>query len=198
MVELIRAATVPEARFRLRPSTLQELNRFAILGMRPAEGSFRTGPITISGSVHQPPPWTDVPRYVDDLCDYVNENWAAKSPIHLSAYVMWRLNWIHPFPDGNGRTSRAGSYLVMCAKLGYLVPGHTTIPQRIAAQKRPYWHALEAADQADANGNIDVSAMEHILEEFLEAQLREVHGSAIGKPVGTPVPPGPAWGGGDD
>lgn len=111
---------------------------------------------------------------------------------------MWRLNWIHPFPDGNGRTSRAASYLVLCTSLGYLIPGHTTIPQRIAARKRPYWHALEAADEADARGTIDVSAMESLLEEFLEAQLREVHSSAIGKPIRTPVPPGPAWAEGTD
>jgi Fic family protein len=197
LVELIREATAPGGRFRLRPSTLQELNRYAIEGMRAAAGAFRTSAIlAITGSQHAPPEWTEVPRHVDDMCDYVNDNWTA-SPIHLASYVMWRLNWIHPFPDGNGRTSRAVSYLVMCARLGYLIPGHTTIPQRIAAAKRPYYRALEQADEASKEDAVDVSAMEALLEEFLEAQLREVHRSATGKPIRTPVPPGPAWGGGD-
>ncbi|MBL8221394.1 MAG: Fic family protein, partial [Bryobacterales bacterium] len=31
--------------------------------------------------------------------------------------VMWRLNWIHPFFGGNGRTARSASYLVLCASL---------------------------------------------------------------------------------
>lgn len=121
------------------------------------------------------------------------DSWHTATPIHLASYVMWRLNWIHPFPDGNGRTSRAGSYLVMCAKLGYLIPGHTTIPHRIAADKRTYYRALEAADNADQEGRIDVSAMESVLETFLEAQLQEVHDAALGKRERTPVPPGPAW-----
>ena len=47
-----------------------------------------------------------VAELVEDMCDYVNENWEAKSAIHLAAYIMWRLNWIHPFADGNGRLSR--------------------------------------------------------------------------------------------
>ena len=145
--------------------------------------------------IHEPPEWTAVATFVDDMCDYVNDNWTTKSPIHLAAYVMWRLNWIHPFSDGNGRTSRAASYLVMCVKLGYLVPGHTMIPQRIAANKFPYWKALEKADDADKQGLVDVSAMENLLEEFLEAQLREVRSAALGRRVPSPVPPGPAWGG---
>jgi Fic family protein len=198
LVELIRAATAPGApRFRLRPSTLQELNRFVVRGTRKAPGAFRTVSIEISGSTHEPPEWTEVARFVDDMCDYVNENWTAKSPIHLSAYVMWRLNWIHPFADGNGRTSRAASYLVMCASLGYLVPGHTLIPHRIAANKLPYWKALEKADEADKAGSVDVTAMEGLLEDLLEAQLREVRSAATGRRIPSPVPPGPAWGGGD-
>jgi Fic family protein len=195
LVEIVRAATAPgAAKFRLRPSTLQELNRYAIKGMRAAPGAFRTGPIKISGSGHKPPDWEDVPRYVDEMCEYVNDFWSAKTPIHLAAYVMWRLNWIHPFPDGNGRTSRASSYLVMCVSLGYLVPGHTTIPQLIAANKRPYWHALEDADRADEAGHVDVSTMEGLLERFLETQLRDVRSAATGRRIPSPVPPGPAWG----
>ena len=30
-----------------------------------------------------------------------NDNWDDSTPVHLASYVMWRLNWIHPFTDGN-------------------------------------------------------------------------------------------------
>lgn len=68
LVELIRVAVAAGARFRLRPSALQELNRLAIDGMRSAPGAFRTAPIEgITGSKHQPPRWEEVAGYVDDM-----------------------------------------------------------------------------------------------------------------------------------
>jgi Fic family protein len=48
------------------------------------------------------------------------------TPIHLAAYLMWRLNWIHPFADGNGRTSRIISYVVLSIRAGAILPGTPT------------------------------------------------------------------------
>jgi len=107
------------------------------------------------------------------MCEYVNSNW-DRSPLHLSAYVMWKLNWIHPFSGGNGRTSRAASYLVLCAKLGYRVPGTNTIPEQIVANRQPYYEALDAADAAHSRGTIDLAAMETLLEHALAVQLSSV------------------------
>lgn len=67
----------------------------------------------IKGSQHVPPDAWQVPQLVEELCDYVNDNWDAATALHLAAYVMWRLNWVHPLADGNGRTARAISYLVL-------------------------------------------------------------------------------------
>lgn len=196
LVELIRSS-ISAGRLRLRPSTLMELNRLAVDGLVKSAGAFRHGPIEILGSRHEPPPWQDVAELIDDMCEYVNDG-QGKSPIHLASYIMWRLNWIHPFADGNGRTSRAASYYVLCVGLGQLLPGPRTIPERIASKKPPYWQALEAADRAWENGNIDVSAMEDLLKSLLASQLLDVHKLANGQPLDPlPEPPGPAWGGGD-
>lgn len=116
---------------------------------------------------------------VEEMCDYVNHNWNSKSPIHLAAYLMWRVNWIHPFAGGNGRTSRAVSYLVMCSRLGYRVPGTLTIPEQIVANREPYYAALDVADAAWVGGELDVSAMEKLLSEMLAAQLLSVHKQAV-------------------
>lgn len=107
------------------------------------------------------------------MCDYVTSNW-ARSPLHLSSYMMWRVNWIHPFNGGNGRTSRAISYLVLCARLGYRLVGTNTIPEQIVANRQPYYAALDAADDAYAEGKIDVSAMESLLGQMLAVQLASV------------------------
>ncbi len=171
MVEIINEALRSPQRFRLRPSAIQELNRISINNLEAEAGRWRNEPIVIEGSGHQPPPWEEVPKHVDDLCDYVNDNWDVRSPFHLAAYVMWRLNWIHPFVDGNGRTTRALSYYVLCVKLGFHIPGVTTVPEMIAGDKGPYYEALEAADAADKTGSLDVSEMEYLLSELLARQM---------------------------
>ena len=175
LVVMIETAVVPAAPpFRLRPSTLMELNRIAVDGLMSGAGAYRHGPIGISGTSHEPPPPEEVPEHVDTMCEYVLEHWDA-TPIHLASYIMWRLNWIHPFNDGNGRTSRAVSYLVLCARLGLRLPGTPTIPERIAADKSPYYSALDHADAAWKAGRVDVSAMETLVSASLAAQLVAIH-----------------------
>jgi Fic family protein len=177
MIELIDEGIRP-SRYRFRVSALMELNRLAIAGLQADDGAFRREPIVIHGSSHQPPPPDDVPRLVDEMCEYVEDNWSARSPVHLSSYVMWRLNWIHPWADGNGRTSRVVSYLVVCVRLGFRLPGAISIPERIAKDKFPYYDALDAADAAWRNGELDVSKMEALLDGHLAAQLLSVHTAA--------------------
>lgn len=168
----------PGQPIRLRPSDLLSLNRFALDGIHKFAGTFRTSEIKISGSAHQPPPPDAVPALLEDFCDYANANWSTKSAIHLAAYALWRVNWIHPFVDGNGRTARIISYMLLCAKLGYKLPGSQTIPEQISADKNPYYRALEEADIAFNKGNIDLAAMETLLQEQLASQLLGIHQDA--------------------
>ena len=174
MIELIDQCTGKGPRLKIRPSTIMELNRLAVDGLVEAPGAWRQVEIKITSSSHTPPEHLDVPREIDDMCDYVLSYWNDRTPIHLSSYVMWRLNWIHPFVDGNGRTSRIISYLVLCAKLGYRLPGTKTIPERIAENKKPYYAALDSADGAWKQSRVDVSMMEKLLEDHLAAQLTDV------------------------
>jgi len=167
-----------EGRFRLRLSQLMELNRIAVQGLVEHPGSLRQHAISISGTDHEPPESTQLPELIEELCDYVNDNWSEATPIHLASYIMWRLNWVHPFSDGNGRTSRAVSYLVLCVRLGFRLPGTNTIPDRIADNKDPYYAALDDADARWKAGLVDMSVMEKLLEEYLAAQLVDVVNAA--------------------
>ncbi len=121
------------------------------------------------------------PELVEDMCDYVNDHWEISTPIHLAAYVMWRLNWIHPFADGNGRTSRIVSYVVLSIRAGALLPGTPTIPDQIVDNRKPYFDALDAADLAFGDGKIDVSRMEELLGSLLANQLAQFYKSVGGK-----------------
>jgi Fic family protein len=176
VIEMVETFLDPDRPpFKLRPSHLLHLHRVALAGLSSFAGNWRPSEIEIGGSRHRPPGAFAVPEQIDELCDYVNENWNAKSPIHLASYVMWKLNWIHPFTDGNGRTSRAISYMILCLKMGYVLPGRRTIPDQISENKTPYYMALEAADIACETGKIDLSAMKDLLDSMLAKQLLAVH-----------------------
>jgi fido (protein-threonine AMPylation protein) len=172
--EVIRLATEAIASttpFKLRPSMCQLLQRKAIHEIYTCAGNYRTGPVFIRGTNHQPPAPEEVPALVEELCDYVNGN-LNRSAIHLAAYLMWRVNWIHPFMGGNGRTSRAISYLVMCVRAGEIFNGTNTIPDQIVACRDPYYAALDAADLAWQDKKVvDVSVMEDLLKGMLAKQL---------------------------
>ena len=170
----------PPGGFRLKVSHLLALNRAAVEGVMRDAGTFRTVGIKISNSAHVPPPAADVPALVDDLCDYVNEHFERCSAVHLAAYALWRLNWIHPFSDGNGRTSRMISYVILCARLRCRLPGANTIPEQIAHAKSLYYEALEDGDRALAQGRIDLGSMEKLLSGCLAQQLLDVHDAANG------------------
>lgn len=174
--------------FRLRPSTILGLHRIALDGISSFAGNFRPSTVTIGGSRHQPPGAHLVPELVEELCDYVNEHWEKATPFHLAAYVMWRINWIPPFDDGNGRTSRAVSYPVLCMRLRSRLPGLRTVPDLISENKAPYYAALESADTAFANGAVDVSELEKLLEELLAAQFLSIIEAAKGSRAAYPDP----------
>ena len=179
-MEMVEYWLDPERPFKLRPSAILRLQGIALEGISAYAGVYRPAGIAIAGSEHKPAGAFQVPELVEELCDYVNTNWAQSSAVHLAAYVMWKLNWIHPFVAGNGRTSRAASYIVLCVKIGCRLPGTNTIPEQISANKTPYYDALEAADKTCAIGTVDLSLLEELLGNMLAKQLYQLHQDALG------------------
>ena len=172
--EIIRQHVEDGRPFKLRPSLVLGLQREALDGLSLYAGNYRPAGIAIEGSKHEPLGAHLVPGQLEEMCDYVNDHWGEATALHLASYLMWRLNWIHPFADGNGRTSRILSYVVLCIHLGYLLPGTNTIPDQITENRQPYFEALDAADAADREGKLDVTAMERLLGDLLAAQLYSV------------------------
>ena len=166
--------------FKLRPSLILALQREALADISAYAGNFRPAGVDILGSKHKPAAAHLVPELVEELCDYVNDNWETQTAIHLASYVMWRLNWVHPFADGNGRTSRILSYVVLSIRAESVFPGTPTIPEQIVDNRNPYFDALDAADAAWSEGRIDLTLMEHLLSGMLARQLTNAYERAGG------------------
>ena len=118
-----------------------------------------------------------VPHLMDMFFSFIHENWNVEGvgdqPTGLAAFALWRLNRIHRFVEGNGRTARAACYYLICLHYGALLPGKRIVPERIRENREPYYAALRAADHAWAEGHIDVSAMADYLADLLKGQLSE-------------------------
>ena len=152
--------------------TLWALNYAAVSNISQFGGRYREEPIYVGD--HKPPHFKDVPNEIDRFFSVIHENWTIMDdPTTLPAYALWRLNWIHPFVEGNGRTARAACYYLICLRQGKLLGGKKIVPERIRENRRPYYDALKASDKAWVQGDFDVSQLAAYLGALLLGQLTE-------------------------
>jgi len=138
--------------------TLWSLNAAAVANIAQFGGRFREQPILVDD--HVPPHFKEVPDLMDQFISVIHENWEiVPYPTALAAYALWRLNWIHPFIEGNGRTARAACYYLICLKSGGLLPGKKTVPERIRENREPYYAALKEADEYWEAGQLNVDTL---------------------------------------
>ncbi len=150
--------------------TLWSLNAAAVANIAQFGGRYREEPIYVGN--HLPPHFKDVPNQMDRFFSLIHENWnVLDHPTLLPAYTLWRLNWIHPFVEGNGRTARAACYYLLCMRQGRLLPGKKIVPERIRDNREPYYAALQDADRHWNEGHFNVSALATYLEGLLIGQL---------------------------
>ena len=153
---------------------LWALNHIAVANISQFGGRFRREPIYVGN--HRPPHFNEISDWMDRFISTVQENWYIWTETELGAYGLWRLNWIHPFIEGNGRTARAACYFLLCVRSGYMLPGRKIIPERIREYRAGYEAALTSADRAWDAGHLDFGEMENYLAGLLEAQLEGVLG----------------------
>ena len=126
-------------------------------------GIYRNENVTISGATHTPPTHYKVKEEMERLISLYN-SWSNYHPIVRSALLHGEFVKIHPFIDGNGRTSRLlMNFEVM--KKGYL-------PIIIKAESRLSYY--DALDKASAKGDYTdfiklLAELENnILDKYLE------------------------------
>lgn len=88
--------------------TIKEIHALILHGIdRENAGRYRTVPVMISGSTHMPPQPYLIEKQMEDFMLRFKQMEAEKvHPVLIAAYLHDELVRIHPFIDGNGRTSR--------------------------------------------------------------------------------------------
>ncbi len=156
--------------------SLWSLNHIAVVHIIEHGGRYREEPI-YAGS-HIPLHYREVPELMDRFFSFIHEKrtLTAFDTHHtmLAAYALWRINWIHPFVEGNDRTARAACYYLICLKQGKILPGRKIVPERIRENREPYYRALEVADRAWEGGHYGLDDLADYLQDLLTDQLREL------------------------
>jgi Fic family protein len=172
---IVTGACKMGSRFVFNEDVVKRLHSVAMHKLLDEPGEYRQGPVRLTNSPHVPPPWVEVSGHMAGLCDYINKVWDQADLIHLSSYVMWRLNWIHPFRNGNGRTSRAAAYMVLNIKHGRLLPSKNSIIAQIVEDRQPYYDALRYADdvtKATGDEIAGLQPMQTLMAKMLKEQIK--------------------------
>lgn len=165
---------------------IKALNFQAIACLHAFAGEYR--PCAVSVGTYHPPDHYRVEGLMEDFVNTVNRSWETSDPLALAAFVLWRLNHIHPFINGNGRTARASSYFVLCVKVGQWLPGTTILPELLRRERARYVEALQKVDLSAAAGSPDLGPLHALMQELLAEQINGGHPAAGSPPPAGPVP----------
>ena len=130
------------------------------------EGKFRDTRVFI-GNLHtqkinyMPPDAYKVPYLVDELLDWLNNSTDEMYPVIIAGILHYELVRIHPFVDGNGRTSRLMATLILSIHK-FNIDNYFTLDEFYNIDRQAYVDALNSADK------------NHDLTNWLEYFCREV------------------------
>lgn len=132
-----------ERRNTLSERLIRELNQIVMRDIdKEWAGRYRNSNVVIGGAGHAPPEAVDVPRLMRELTSWLRQNSKAMHPVELAAVLHHRLVNIHPFFDGNGRTSRLAMNVVL------LQAGFPLVVVLKNDRKR-YYRTLSEADKGN-------------------------------------------------
>ncbi|MED6267539.1 hypothetical protein CHARACLAT_013298 [Characodon lateralis] len=119
-----------------------EIHRRVLGYVDPVEGGrLRTSQVFVGH--HIPPHPKDLQRHMDELVQWLNSEEALQlHPVEYAALAHYKLVYIHPFVDGNGRTSRLLMNLVL------MQARYPPITIR-KEQRAEYYASLDTANEGD-------------------------------------------------
>lgn len=144
--------------------TLLELHALVLKTIdRQHAGRYRSVPVRISGSRHEPPEPYLLDQLMEDYFRHYEQQKHTLHPVLLAADMHERLVSIHPFLDGNGRTARLVMNLILLRN-GYTIATLKGDP----ASRLAYYKALEKVQVDNAP-----DVFYQLVAEVAERSLRE-------------------------
>jgi Fic family protein len=129
------------------------------------------GLVAVEVGSHRPPEHYRVPALMDDFINTVNRAWEKTDPVVLATYVLWRVNNIHPFINGNGRTARAACYFVLCLAAGGWLRGEPILPELIRQNHPEYCAALQLSHDSFSAGALSLDVLHAFVSRLLTEQM---------------------------
>lgn len=142
---------------------IREIHAKILKGINDTEsGVYRSVRVRILGAVFTPPDPVKIVKLMSELVNWISSE--GTNPLDLAALAHYKLVHIHPFVDGNGRTSRLLMNLILM---------RSGFPPAIVlnAERKKYYDRLKKADMGDEKPFVDFIAqsVERSLDLYLEA-----------------------------
>ncbi len=119
-------------------------------------------------TIYTPPPAREVPILMGEMVEWLN-NPCQVHPVLVSGVAQFQLVHIHPFLDGNGRTSRLLSTLYLY-RAGYDFKRLFTISEYYDRDRIAFYDAIQGV----RDGGLDLTGWLEYFVEGLSTQLSEV------------------------
>jgi Fic family protein len=155
---------------------IREIHRRLVVDVRgnsAAPGQYRTIQNYVAHSktkkiIYTPPAAYDVPVLMTELVDWL-QNEKIIPPVLLAGIAQFQLVHIHPFVDGNGRTSRLLSTLCLY-RSGYDFKKLFTISEYYDRNRQAYYDALQSV----RNNHMDMTSWLEYFTIALQTQMHEI------------------------
>ncbi len=155
---------------------IREIHRRLVTDVRVNKaqpGQYRTIQNYVANSntkeiIYTPPAPYDVPLLMNELTTWLQQNQTIPSVL-IAGIAQFQLVHIHPFVDGNGRTSRLLSTLYLY-RSGYDFKKLFTISEYYDRNRQAYYDALQSV----RNNNMDLTGWLEYFTAALQSQMHEI------------------------
>ena len=155
---------------------IRELHKILVKGVRGGKadpGNYRKVQNYVINSrtkevIYTPPPPLEVPHLMREFTEWLNKE-KDLSPVLVAGIAQFQFVHIHPFLDGNGRTARLLSTLILY-KTGYDFKRLFTISEYYDKDRPLYYQAIQSVRK----NNMDMTGWLVYFVEGLRLQMREI------------------------
>ena len=137
------------------PITEETIIRIAEIVTRGASenepSGYRFAPVYINdqnGVVYTPPPAEMIPEMMNRLINFIQKS--ELHPVLKACIAHFYFVYVHPFSDGNGRTARALSYM-MLLQSGYDFFRYFSISDIVAQERGKYYRSMKNVEHSDGD-----------------------------------------------